>query len=59
MIRLRIAFALAGFTAAVLSVALDERLLAWLAIALLAISLILRVILRKREARAREDDRPV
>jgi uncharacterized membrane protein YfcA len=59
MIRLRIAFALAGFTAAVLSVALDERRLAWLAIALLTISLILRVILRKRDARTREDDSPV
>ena len=49
MTRLRIAFALAGFLAALLSVARDDNRLAWLAIALLAVSLILRLILRKRE----------
>ena len=49
MRRLRIAFALAGLVVAVLSVALDDDRLAWLAIALLAGSLILRLILSKRE----------
>jgi uncharacterized membrane protein YfcA len=49
--RLRIAFALGGFAAALLSVALNEDRIAWLAIALLLVSLILRMILRKRESR--------
>jgi uncharacterized membrane protein YfcA len=59
MSRLRIAAALAGFVAALLSVALDDTRLAWMAIALLAVSLILRLILRKREDRQRESNRPV
>jgi uncharacterized membrane protein YfcA len=59
MSRLRIAAALAGFVAALLSVALDDTRLAWMAIALLTISLILRLILRKREDRQRETNRPV
>ena len=59
MSQLRIAAALAGFVAALLSVALDETRLAWMAIALLTVSLILRLILRKRETRQRETDRPV
>jgi hypothetical protein len=45
---LRIGFALAGFAAALFSVALDDRRLGWVAIVLLAIALILR-LLRKRE----------
>jgi hypothetical protein len=49
MSRFRIVFALAGLVAAVLSVALDDDRIAWMAIALLAVSLILRLILRKRE----------
>jgi uncharacterized membrane protein YfcA len=49
MSRFRIGFALAGFVSALLSVALNDDRLAWLAIALLAVSLILRMILRKRE----------
>jgi hypothetical protein len=49
MSRFRIAFALAGLVAAVLSVTLDDDRIAWAAIALLAASLILRLILRKRE----------
>ncbi len=48
MNRLRLALALAGFLTALLSVALDERRLGWLAIALLAASLLLRVWLRRR-----------
>ncbi|HVD33790.1 MAG TPA: hypothetical protein VNC19_09455 [Gemmatimonadales bacterium] len=59
MTRLRIAAALAGFVAALLSVTLDDTRLAWMAIALLTISLILRLILRKREDRQRETNRPV
>jgi hypothetical protein len=43
----RIGFALAGFLAALLSVALNDDRIAWLAIALLTVSLILRLILRK------------
>jgi uncharacterized membrane protein YfcA len=59
MSRLRIAAALAGFVAALLSVALDDKRLAWTAIALLTVSLILRLILRQRENRQSETDRPV
>ncbi|HMH56877.1 MAG TPA: hypothetical protein VK535_11505 [Gemmatimonadales bacterium] len=59
MSRLRIVAALAGFVAALLSVALDDTRLAWMAIALLTVSLILRLILRKREDRQRETNRPV
>jgi hypothetical protein len=51
MSRFRIGFALAGFLAALLSVALNDDRIAWLAIALLALSLILRLLLRKRENR--------
>jgi hypothetical protein len=49
MSRFRIGFAFAGFLAALLSVALNDDRIAWLAIALLIGSLILRMILRKRE----------
>ena len=59
MSQLRIASVVAGVVAALLSVALDDTRLAWMAIALLTVSLILRLILRKRETRQRETDRPV
>ncbi|HEV2084003.1 MAG TPA: hypothetical protein VGR09_02900 [Gemmatimonadales bacterium] len=59
MKQLRIAAALAGFVAVLLSVALNDKRLAWMAIALLTVSLILRLILRKREDRQSETDRPV
>jgi uncharacterized membrane protein YfcA len=59
MSQLRIASALAGFVAALLSVALDDNRLAWVAIALLALALILRLILRKRENRPPNGDRPL
>jgi len=59
MSQLRIASVVAGFVAALLSVALDDQRLAWMAIALLTVSLILRLILRKREDRQRETNRPV
>jgi hypothetical protein len=49
MNRLRLGLAIAGFVVALLSVTLDDRRLAWAAIALLIASLILRVFLRKRE----------
>ena len=50
MNQLRLGFALAGFVVALLSVALNDRRLAWAAIALLIVSLILRLILRKRDS---------
>jgi hypothetical protein len=59
MSTLRIAFAVAGFVAALLSVALNDHRLAWTAIALLAGSLILRLILRKRINHPPDTDRPV
>ena len=58
MSQLRIASVVAGFVAALLSVALDDQRLAWMAIALLAVSLILRLILRKSENRPPNSDRP-
>jgi hypothetical protein len=48
MNRLRVGFALAGFVLALLSVTLNDRRLAWAAIALLLCSLLLRLILRKQ-----------
>jgi hypothetical protein len=48
MNRLRIGFAVAGYAAAVLSIVLDDKRLAWAAIALLAVSLIVRLLMRKR-----------
>lgn len=47
--------ALAGFLAAALSVARDDHRLAWVAISLLALSLLLRLLARRR-ARPPEDD---
>ncbi|HEX2251075.1 MAG TPA: hypothetical protein VHH32_12065 [Gemmatimonadales bacterium] len=46
---LRIGLALAGFAGALIGVALDDRQIAWGAIALLIGSLICRILLRKRE----------
>ncbi len=46
---LRLVLALAGFVVALVSVALDNRQVAWGAIALLIGSLICRILLRKRE----------
>lgn len=48
MNRLRVGFAIAGFALALLSVALDDHRLAWAAIALLAASLLIRLVRRKR-----------
>jgi Flp pilus assembly protein TadB len=47
--RLRLILALAGFLLALLSVAFNDRQVGWAAIALLTASLILRLLLRKRE----------
>lgn len=49
MNRLRIAFALLGFVLALLSVALDDVRLGWAAIAVLLVSAIARLMLRKKE----------
>jgi hypothetical protein len=46
--RVRIGLALCGFTLALLGVVLDDSRLGWAAIAVLAGSLILRLIIRKR-----------
>lgn len=44
----RLGFAVGGFILALLSVALPDQRLAWAAIASLVVSLIIRLILRKR-----------
>lgn len=59
MSRWRIGFALAGFAAALLSIAYDDRRIAWVAIVLLAISLILRLLVRKREKQSSDASGPV
>jgi hypothetical protein len=48
MSRLRLTLALVGLLLAALSVAFDERRLGWVAIVLLAASLVLRVWLRRK-----------
>jgi hypothetical protein len=50
MNHLRLSFAAAGLILAVLCVALNSRTLGWCAIVFLTISLVLRLILRKRGA---------
>ncbi len=45
MNRLRLGFAIAGFVVALISVALNDSRMAWGAIALLIVSLILRLLL--------------
>jgi hypothetical protein len=50
MNRLKLALALSGFLLALLSVAFDAKRLAWVAIALLAASFLLRVWLRRRQS---------
>lgn len=46
--RIRIALSLAGMIAAVLAITLNDRRAVWAAIALLAASLILRLVQRRR-----------
>ena len=55
MKHLRMSTALAGFLAAALGVALDDHRLAWVSISLLALSLLLRLLGRRR-ARHPNDD---
>jgi Flp pilus assembly protein TadB len=56
--RLRLGFALAGFVLALFSVALEDMRLGWAAIAVLLVSLIVRLLLRKREeGRSKTNDR--
>jgi hypothetical protein len=59
MNHLKLALALAGFLLAVLSVALDEKRLAWIAIALLIGSLMLRLWLRGRDRDRPGADEPL
>jgi MFS-type transporter involved in bile tolerance (Atg22 family) len=49
MNRLRLGFALAGFVLALVSVVLEDIRLGWAAIAVLLVSAIVRLLLRKRE----------
>lgn len=58
---LRLTLSLTGMLLAVAAIAFDERLLIWAAIGVLGISLIVRIVMRRAEAKspiAREDDRP-
>jgi hypothetical protein len=52
--RLRVGFALFGFVLAVLSVVLNDIRLGWAAIAVLLVSVIARLILRKKASRDSE-----
>jgi hypothetical protein len=56
MNQLRIGLALLGFLLALLSVALDDHRLAWAAIAVLAVSLIIRLVRRKGDSRKSQGD---
>jgi hypothetical protein len=56
--RLRLGFALAGFVLAFFSVALEDIRLGWAAIAVLLVSMIVRLLLRKREdGKSKTNDR--
>ena len=58
MNRLRLGFALAGFVLALFSVALEDIRLGWAAIAVLLVSMIVRLLLRKREdGKSKTNDR--
>jgi hypothetical protein len=46
--RLRLVLALAGLVFAIAGVATDSRIITWAAIGLLTLSLVLRLVLRKR-----------
>jgi membrane protein implicated in regulation of membrane protease activity len=56
MNRLRFGFAIAGFALALLSIALDDHRLAWAAIVVLATSLLIRLVRRKRESQKSQGD---
>lgn len=51
MNHVRVAFAGLGFVLAILSIALNDRWLGWAAIAALLVSVLVRLLLRKREDR--------
>jgi hypothetical protein len=53
--RARLGLALAGFVAALLSIALEDRRIAWGAIALLIASVILRLLQRRRQGEDSSD----
>jgi hypothetical protein len=56
--RLRLGFALVGFVLAFFSVALEDVRLGWAAIAVLLVSMIVRLLLRKREdGKSKTNDR--
>lgn len=58
MNRLRLGFALAGFVLALFSIALEDIRLGWAAIAVLLVSMIVRLLLRKREdGKSKTNDR--
>jgi hypothetical protein len=57
--RLRLLFALLGFLLALLSVALDDIRLGWAAVAVLLISLIARLILRRKASGKSSDGEPL
>jgi hypothetical protein len=59
MSQARVVFAICGFITAVFGAALGDRRLVWVAIILLAISFLLRVIVRKRENSPSHPDDPV
>lgn len=56
MTHLRLGLAIAGFVVALLSVSFNDRRLAWIAIAFLTVSLVLRLILRKRGKTNRDEE---
>jgi Flp pilus assembly protein TadB len=56
MNRLRVGLALAGFVLALLGVAWNDHRIAWAAIALLAASLLIRLVLRKQEKQKSHGD---
>jgi hypothetical protein len=59
MIHLKLALGIAGLLLAVASVALDDQRLAWAAIAVLTGSLIVRLLLQKRDRNSSDDERPM
>jgi hypothetical protein len=56
---LRFGLAITGFVLALLSIALDDHRLAWAAIVLLAASLLIRLVRRKRGNGNPPDDAPL
>jgi endonuclease/exonuclease/phosphatase (EEP) superfamily protein YafD len=54
---LRLALALVGFGLAVLSIALDSHTFGWVAIAVLSISLLLRLVAQRQPRREDEADK--